>query len=105
LTLEIGKIIGQLWRELSDMEKSVYQQEYEAEKIEYERNIKAYQAALSNQHHMASRSRANTNVTNDGTAAIQVIIKCIIFLQFSFAGRRRRRSNGNDQEAFVGHSL
>lgn len=68
-----------MWRELTDAEKSVYQQEYEAEKIEYERNIKAYQAALSNQHTMASRSRANTNVTNDGTAAIQVISNVLTF--------------------------
>ncbi|KAI6184185.1 HMG box [Aphelenchoides bicaudatus] len=70
--LEIGKIIGQLWREAPDAEKSAYQQEYEAEKIEYERNVKAYQAALTNQHTIASRTRASTTV-NDGTAAIQAV--------------------------------
>lgn len=70
--LEIGKIIGQLWREASDSEKAIFQQEYEAEKIEYDRNLKAYQAALANQHTIASRSRMNAP-NNDGSAAIQAV--------------------------------
>jgi SWI/SNF-related matrix-associated actin-dependent regulator of chromatin subfamily E protein 1 len=70
--LEIGKIIGQMWREASEGEKATYQQEYEAEKIEYDRNLKAYQAALANQHTIASRSRMSTS-NNDGSAAIQAV--------------------------------
>jgi SWI/SNF-related matrix-associated actin-dependent regulator of chromatin subfamily E protein 1 len=70
--LEIGKIIGQLWRESSDAEKSIFQQEYEMEKIEYDRNLKAYQAALTHQHVSASRSRAS-NIHTGGSAAIQAV--------------------------------
>lgn len=30
---DIGKMIGQLWRDAPDNEKAVYQQDYEAEKV------------------------------------------------------------------------
>ncbi|KAI6241140.1 HMG box [Aphelenchoides fujianensis] len=56
--LEIGKIIGQMWRESSDAEKAVYQQEYEQEKLEYDRTLKAYQAAVEQQQLQASRQIA-----------------------------------------------
>ena len=40
--VEIGKIIGQQWRMLSEEERSEYTEEYETEKVDYERKMAAY---------------------------------------------------------------
>jgi len=41
----IGRTIGQMWRELPDDEKSIYQGEYDHEKIDYDKAMKLYHAS------------------------------------------------------------
>ncbi|VDM62366.1 unnamed protein product [Angiostrongylus costaricensis] len=53
---DIGKIIGQMWRDISDADKAIYQHEYEIEKVEYEKAFKAYQ---SSHYNFKTRAKAN----------------------------------------------
>ena len=39
---EIGKIIGQMWKELTEEERSEFAEEYEMEKAEYDRAMMQY---------------------------------------------------------------
>ena len=40
--IQVGKLIGQKWRELSDDDKQPYFEEYEAEKAVYAEQLKRY---------------------------------------------------------------
>ena len=42
---QVGRLIGQKWRELSDEEKQPYHDEYEAEKAVYLEQMKAYRSS------------------------------------------------------------
>ncbi|EPB77951.1 HMG box [Ancylostoma ceylanicum] len=66
---DIGKIIGQMWRDISDADKAVYQHEYEIEKVgvsnpqqaEYEKAFKAYQNSHAYQQYINAKTRAKAN--------------------------------------------
>lgn len=71
--LEIGKIVGQMWREAPDTEKMVFQQEYELDKVEYDRQLKGYHQAMASQHAVASRNRTQNLNNTSSSAAIQPV--------------------------------
>ncbi|OUC48335.1 HMG box [Trichinella nativa] len=54
---DIGKIIGRKWRELPDGEKQIYFDEYELEKQEYEKQMKAYHNSAAFQNYLTQKNK------------------------------------------------
>lgn len=54
---ELGKVIGQMWRELKDTEKQVFIDEHELEKNEYEKAMRTYHSSPTYLSFLAAKNK------------------------------------------------
>ncbi|CAL8101985.1 unnamed protein product [Calicophoron daubneyi] len=59
---EVGKIIGQMWRELPDDEKTLYVEEYDAEKAQYAEALRQYHSSPAYQAWLVAKERAEKSM-------------------------------------------
>lgn len=58
---ELGKKIGAMWKQLTEADKQEFVDEYEADKAEYEKNLKAYHSSPAYLAFLAAKSKTKAD--------------------------------------------
>ncbi|CAH8458526.1 unnamed protein product [Heterobilharzia americana] len=72
---EVGKIIGQMWRELPDDEKILYMEEYDAEKTQYAELLRQYHSSPAYQAWLVAKERAEKSLEEQDQERRQTILR------------------------------
>nr|CAH8822371.1 unnamed protein product [Trichobilharzia regenti] len=72
---EVGKIIGQMWRELPDDEKMLYMEEYDAEKTQYTELLRQYHTSPAYQAWLLAKERAEKSMEEQDQERRQSILR------------------------------
>ncbi|XP_037047321.1 SWI/SNF-related matrix-associated actin-dependent regulator of chromatin subfamily E member 1 isoform X5 [Bradysia coprophila] len=61
---EIGKVIGQMWRDLPEPQKQEFIEEYTIEKAEYEKSLKTYHSSPAYLSFLAAKNKAKAAIAD-----------------------------------------
>ncbi|VDN89325.1 unnamed protein product [Brugia pahangi] len=87
---DIGKVIGQMWRDAPESEKAIYHQEYDIERQEYEKALKAYHNSAAYQQYLSAKNRAKVIDKSNTVGGVIAGVKC----QVHFTASRGRLDTG-----------
>ena len=84
--VQVGKLIGQKWRELSDDDKQPYFEEYEAEKAVYVEQLKRYKNSPAYKKWMEAKAQGNV-LHSPSHASFKTGVDCSLIARLPLMSR------------------